>query len=114
MSKREASTIVGRVMQNLRQTVNISPEHAQNLIRYFAIDNHISSVLRYKFYSGIVNVVEVAEQIRIDKPKNCTKISEAAHLDKASCTTPPQSVEQFSLHTCTPKFNDTIIYTLVN
>jgi hypothetical protein len=43
-----------------------------------------------------------------------TQLSEAVHLDKASCTTPPQNVEQFTLHTCTPKFNDTIKYTLVN
>jgi len=63
-------TIVARVMQNLGQIANISPENQRNLIESFAMDNHRSSVLRYKFYLGIINVVEVAERIRVDEPKN--------------------------------------------
>lgn len=35
-------TNVARVMQNLRQIVNISPEDPRNLIGSFAIDNYIS------------------------------------------------------------------------
>ena len=42
------------------------------------------------------------------------QLIEAARLHKVSCNTPPQNVEQFSLHICTPKFNDTVPYTLVN
>jgi hypothetical protein len=34
------------------------------------MDNHRSWVLRYEFYSGAIKVVEVAERIRVDEPKN--------------------------------------------
>ena len=42
------------------------------------------------------------------------QLSEVARLHKVSCTTSPQNVEQFSLHICTPKFNNTVLYTLAN
>jgi hypothetical protein len=50
--------------------VNTSPENPRNLIGSVAVDNHRSWVLRYEFYSGAIGVVEVAERIRVDEPKN--------------------------------------------
>jgi hypothetical protein len=43
-----------------------------------------------------------------------TQLSGAAHLHKTSCTTTPQNVEQFPPHIYTPKFDSTMLYTLVS
>jgi hypothetical protein len=50
--------------------VNTSPEDSRNLIGSIAMDNHRSWVLRYEFYSGGIKVVEIAERIRVDEPKD--------------------------------------------
>ena len=61
-----------------------------------------SGSLKWRLWRGICYYWQPAELAGI------------AHPHKASCTTPPQNVEQFSLNICTPKFNDTILYTLFN
>ena len=42
------------------------------------------------------------------------QLSEVAHWHKVSCRTTPQNVERLLLHICTSKFNDAMLYTLVN
>ena len=58
-------------------------ENWQNEIGFFTIDNHMYWILKYEFYFGIINVVEVAEGIHVDQPinqKKCHKLSQIAVL----------------------------------